>query len=288
MKAIAFIVATIIMTDVLLAQGNVGIGTSNPSEKLEVNGNIMTSDNLLMENGNILASNGYGVQGQILGVNSSGNVQWQNANLHQYASFMCVGGSPINQSWIVPADVNEVEVLIWASGGSGAPTNDVQGGGGGSGAFIKAKLFTTPLDTIVIQVGCGNGQHSAVIYADTSLFAFGGQAGTSSSLGLGGGLAIDPSNFKRYIASFGNTGSPTTFTTSQMNATTWIQHVYLGNGGESPFPIFHSSKPFSYYSKNLNDNSIISNMTGATRDFPGGGGGVGASGAQGYVLVFYD
>jgi hypothetical protein len=283
-----FFLSFVLLWGIVFSQGNVGIGTSMPNEKLDVNGNIKTNENLLIPSGNIMASNGFGQQGQVLGVNNSGFLQWQNSNYKNYSSFLCTGGSPINQTWQVPNNVHEVEVWIWGSGGSGAIVNSEQGGGGGSGAFIKAKLYTTPLTNITIQVGCGSGQHSAIIYGDTSLYALGGLSGSESSVGLGGGLSILPTSFNRFIASFGNSGNPTTFTTSQFNSTTWVQHIQLGSGGLSPLPLFDNTPTHGYLAKNTASNTVISSVLSSHRDFPGGGGGVGSVGAQGYVIILYN
>lgn len=79
------------------------------------------------------------------------------------------------QSWTVPADVEQVEVILCGGGGSGAIVTSA-GAGGGGGSADYALLSVTPGESFTITIGAGGAGTKG--YANAY-----GNNGTSSSFG---------------------------------------------------------------------------------------------------------
>jgi hypothetical protein len=97
-----------------------------------------------------------------------------------------------NGSWVVPAGVNSVEVLVVAGGGSGggSATDGTASGGGGAGGLVHVTNFVvTPGQSIPITVGPGGASVSTNVNGnDGGNSTFGSLVAT----GGGGGAAGNP------------------------------------------------------------------------------------------------
>lgn len=86
-------------------------------------------------------------------------------------------------SWVAPAGVTSVAVLLVGSGGTGAPYSTCGpsgGGGGGGGLTYKNSISVTPTTSYTVSIGPGTTR----TYFNTSSFFAG--AGTSTCCGTGG------------------------------------------------------------------------------------------------------
>ncbi|MBL0135932.1 MAG: hypothetical protein IPP79_19115 [Chitinophagaceae bacterium] len=124
---------------------NVGIGTTNPAEKLDVNGNI----NL---NGTIKVNGQDGQAGQVLMKNSSGQLSWGSISEFKNFRVFTFTFPSATQTFSIPAGVTRMGVEIWSGGGGGAA-----GGGGGSGGYAYRILDVSGGGSLSIIVG-GGGQ----------------------------------------------------------------------------------------------------------------------------------
>jgi hypothetical protein len=140
MKFSLFVVSVLIAGS-LNAQ-NVGVGTTTPTERLDVNGNINVA-------GNIKIGGTAGQSGQVLMTNGSGATTWGDPCSYQNKATFTASGSG---SWTAPAGVTKVLVELWGAGGGG----NVHGGGG-SGAYIQARVDVTPGTTYNFSMGVGGG-----------------------------------------------------------------------------------------------------------------------------------
>ena len=97
---------TLLFTGILLSAQNIGIGNSNPAEKLDVNGNINVT-------GTIKANGTDGLPQQVLMKNSSGALTWGSICDYKNFSMFVLSGS-----FIIPAGVTKVAVEIWGGAGN--------------------------------------------------------------------------------------------------------------------------------------------------------------------------
>src|SRR4051812_30039901 len=182
---------------------NIGIGTTTPQEKLDVNGNLNIS-------GTIKANGVAGQPGQVLRTNNSGNLEW--ANFSQYPNFTTVSTGV----WVVPAGVTKILVEGWGGGGGGC--NYAGGGGGG---YVLGLFDVTPGGYVSISVGYGgssggfagnNGQSTTITVGTNTIEATGGGGATFNSTakyvdpGQGGSFGGEP--LSRYSGLDGGPGSP--------------------------------------------------------------------------------
>lgn len=86
---------------------NVGIGNTNPGERLDVNGNI----NL---NGTIKTNGVDGSSGQVLMKDNNGNLVWGDMSEFWNLATSIAAGAGI---WTVPTGVTRVWVEVWGGGG---------------------------------------------------------------------------------------------------------------------------------------------------------------------------
>ena len=254
---------------------NTGIGTTNPAEKLDVNGNINVRGNLKV-NGNA------GQPGQVLKVNNDGTQSWANVFGYKNRRAFFYSGSTV--TWTVPNNVNEILVEAVGGGGGGA-----FGGGGGSGAFGIGIFKMAPGQVLNIIVGGGgNGALTESDPAggggvsDVSLFpklivsANGGEGAAKNQNGRGLNAVItgDSMIFQKQYS--GNSGDLTTEDYVQRTSTEFVTIQKFGDGGTCAYNPEGKNKG-SYLSFNtvtlanitLNYSSTVSGIFGA-----GGGGGV--------------
>jgi len=146
MKKIILLMIGFIIAFITPAQ-NVGIGTTTPTEKLDVNGNINLS-------GNLKVNNVAGTSGQALMTNGSGLTHWGNVGTEykNFATFTNTGAG----TWTVPAGVTKILCEAWGGGGGGSA--DAGGGGGG---YVTGVFTVTPGSVINFNIGAGGNGGAA-------------------------------------------------------------------------------------------------------------------------------
>jgi hypothetical protein len=289
----------VIISTLNLAAQNVGVNTTNPTERLDVNGNINVT-------GTIKANGVDGTANQVLTKNNSGVLAWGDlCNYKNVAAFTTTGSG----TWIVPAGVTKILVEVWGGGAGGS-----NAAGGGGGGYIRAAFTVAPGDEVVYVVGEGgtdvnadlagsNGSVSAAGVGPYTATAFGGTGGGGTQTGMSvphGGLGAMTSGspaHKDFIALSGETGkfSVNTFFN---NGATYYEHAYGADGGDGANSQntggmgrmrLHTTSP----------TSIIKSTSSSPGRQPGGGGGgafnvlsngstgVGGSGGAGLVMIRY-
>lgn len=269
---------------------NTGIGTNNPQQKLDVNGNLNVS-------GKVLLNQTSGVAGQVLMTNGSGNSVWDFPN-----EFRNVVTYTANNTFTVPSGTTRIMVECWGGGGGATPKK-----GGGSGGFIRGFFTVSSLQIIEIVVGSGGpggaaggnattGGNSTATVGSITITANGGVGSTTSANGLvgsggtGGGFSVSPSSFRNYIGVAGNAGTGTTIKyITNFDGSNW-KETYYGNGGSAP--------EWPGLTGGLGDFQIngaggyLEGITGTSAVRPGGGGGsnsafLNPAGAAGMVRIWY-
>lgn len=288
----------ILLTLVLLTQQslpaqNVGIGNNNPSEKLDVTGNINLT-------GTIKTNGVDGAANQILMKNGSGNLVWGDLCQYKNAASLTGGGT-----WNVPAGVTRILIEVWGAGGGG----DIYGGGAG-GTYIAAPFTVTPGLAITYTVGsggspagtasAGDGGPSSVQVGSSSisLTADGGggatfQATNQGSAGSVGGYSVV--GVTDYVFDTGRGGEVPYRNYMQFNATTYYETGGAGKGGDAGNSR-NTGSTGSYYVYNNTAGAIVfRSLKVADGIVPGGGGASGikyattsiggGSGANGLIII---
>jgi hypothetical protein len=224
------LVLPFILVSIIAKAQNVGVGTTTPVERLDVNGNINVA-------GTIKANGVDGQPNQVLMKNQSGVFAW--GDLCNYKNRVYFDGVT-TYNWIVPANVQRISVEAWGSGGGGSSYS-----GGGGGGYVVATFPVTPGQTILITInfggngGNGNtagtaGGNTTVTVGDTILTAHGGSGGTAGSqiqTATGGSYTIT-NGFRDFFAIRGEAGHEceNIFTD---NGTNTLEIVSNGNGGNA-------------------------------------------------------
>ena len=173
MKQILLHLLLVFFTIQLFAQQNVGIGTTSPSERLDVNGNVNIA-------GTIKTAGVAGTPGQVLTSTGTG-LTW--GSTQGYKHFRMVT-TATTQNITLPADVTEVMVEVWGAGSAGTYNC-----GGTSGGYARTIQTISSGYTFSVTVGAGssysplttlNGGNSIVVFPNGSITAYGG-GGVSSS-----------------------------------------------------------------------------------------------------------
>src|SRR3989344_1386611 len=134
-------------TGLIVEKGNVGIGTTNPTEKLEVEGNVRANNEFCLQN-NCRSS-------------------WSQIGFTNTQVFT----SPGSISWTVHAGVKKIMIEVYGGGGGGGSGGSGRGGGGGgAGGVATGFINVTPGQTIAGAIGSGGTGGSG---------ASGGNGGTS-------------------------------------------------------------------------------------------------------------
>ncbi len=214
----------------ILDGGNVGIGTINPTAKLEVAGTVRIDD---------------GTQGadKILTSDAAGNASWQSLGSklgYKKCKQIVASGAG---SFTVPAGVTEIMVEAWGAG-SGAVYGNINNSlGGVSGGYVRTVQTVIPGAVLTYTVGAGSADalgNVTILAGGTTTFNFAG--GNIQAFG-GGGHAANSSNsgppqsgtgtVDNYIALYGNTGSFPVFEFGQKSSTIFTQTIRWSNGGKA-------------------------------------------------------
>jgi hypothetical protein len=228
MKCYFFFSACILFAIKSFSQ-NVGVGTTNPAERLDVNGNINVT-------GTIKANGTDGQPNQVLMKNGSGAFVWGDLCNYKNKAFFDGWGA---QSWTVPANTTRISVELWGAGGGGSSYS-----GGGGGAYIVATFTVAPGDVVNMNIGQGgsggngtltpgtNGQGTTVNVSPASVVANGGTgAGAGSQIpSAWGGIHQVSGGFVNFFAVRGEAGHGNEYTFTN-NGTNTLETVYNGNGG---------------------------------------------------------
>jgi hypothetical protein len=286
------IIFLLLLSSSILTAQNVGVGTSNPAERLDVNGNINVT-------GTIKANGVDGTANQVLMKNGSGVLSWGDlCDYENYALFKSTG----SHSWIVPAGVTKIAVEAWGPGGGGSPYC-----GGGGGGYIRAVYTVIPGQTISMDIPVGgaggaspaNGTVTSVFVGPNGAFAFGGFRGgttaTSINAAIGGGADV-AGNFLNYTYLTGEPGQIATMKFIS-SGTTDYETTEGGYGGNGANTSATRGTP-GYRLNQLPSGTGLRHAFPESGKQPGGGGGAGyslispglvngAAGGPGMVLIHY-
>ncbi len=270
--------------------GNIGIGTQAPAEKLDLNGSINISQT-------IKANGVAGQPGQVLSLNSTGNIAWVDFNeFKNHREFLY---SPDLISWTVPAGVTRIMIEGWGGGGGGTIS-----GGGGGGGYVCGWFLVVAGDIVSIQIGNrgagginsiggSDGGHTYINTPGDAMIAYGGKTMIVTNgvgyIGKGG----------NYSTTYGGTGisgqdgQANRIEYHQSNATTFLEATIGGKGGDAGNRL-NTGAEGGYRLYNPATATQIRETSPRMGGNPGGGGAghyIGnessCSGAYGVVIIHY-
>jgi hypothetical protein len=264
---------------------NVGVGTTTPTEKLDVNGNVNV-------NGQLKLNGSAGTANQVMMKDASNNPVWGNlSNYQNIAVFDCnntastAGANNCPEIWTVPAGVTSILVECWGGGGGGGFST-----GGAGGGYVTAKIPVAPASNASLTIGAG-GSYAASgingIVGGTTSFNIG--AITISAIGGNGGIFQDiggnpelGGNFNviglinNYFGLVGMSGGVSETNYTQVSTTEFAKIIKFGNGGDAANSIGSGAKGGYVFL------GIPTNNISAQRYAPLPGGGGGADYLRGY------
>ncbi|WP_462249406.1 hypothetical protein [Ferruginibacter sp.] len=279
----------------ILDDGNVGIGTTNPTTKLEVAGTLKIAD---------------GTQGadKVLTSDAAGNASWQSIGSkagYKYCKQITAAGSG---NFTVPAGVTEVMVELWGAGSGGViSTNTVSIAapayyfGGTSGGYAATTQTVIPGNILSYTIGSGStdnlytvtisdGGSTTITFAAGNLVALGGKGHLATSL-TAGQPQSGTSTLTNFYTLYGNPGGFPTFKAEQTSSTDFWKIRYSGDGGRAVGMVnppvqrgavyYFLNGPYQY---DHSENANIDN-------YPGSGGASdedGNSGGNGMILIWYN
>jgi hypothetical protein len=286
MRKLKMLLPFLFLSFIITAQ-NTGVGTTTPTERLDVNGNINVT-------GTIKANGTDGTAGQVLMKNSSGILTWGDMCEYKNAITLTSVGS---STWTIPAGVTKIRIEVWGGGG-GCSLNGSGGGGGYStGVFI---VSGGSLSYTIGGGGVGgnpgtSGGNSNASYGSYFLNAFGGQGDNNAatfSVALGGGFS--GSSNSGFYGIRGQDGAIQKITGFQTNSTTYRVTYTGGKGGDAGNTTnTGGSGGVGIYDGVTGTNIKFNDPVAGS--LPGGGGGSNGnngggatvSGAQGMIIIHY-
>ncbi|MCC5924128.1 MAG: hypothetical protein JJT77_10100 [Crocinitomicaceae bacterium] len=164
--------------------GNVGIGTTAPTQKLDIDGQIRIRG-------------GAPGAGKVLTSAADGTATWEvpasgasgTVNQTFFNSGTFVRTATGNATWVVPVGVTRIRVFL-VGGGGGGHNGDNQRNTGGSAGIVTGDFEVVPGETLYLRVGAG-GQ---------------GYTNTSHAVGGGGSYIKRGSHTGTWIAAAGGGG----------------------------------------------------------------------------------
>ena len=240
--------------------GSVGIGSQIPKEKLDVNGSINCSSNLIIGNNPAtisISSYTVGTLTQISGTNES------------YLYYSTNGTLVLNENCLV-------DILIVGGGGAGGNS---MGGGGGAGGVVYAINGVLNAGSYYVKVGTGgtgaaqvqlgtrgnNGNESAIMDSSQTTYISMNMGGTSQQLrGLGGGGGGSYYDAAQSTGGNGGSGGGASENNNEV--------VYTGGSATQPATLWNGS---SYVSGGSAGNNSIVDVS--LQYYAGGGGGAGGT-----------
>lgn len=290
---VALLAGTLLLSATGFAQ-NVGVGTSTPTEKLDVNGNINVT-------GTIKANGNDGTANQVLMKNSSGDLAW--GDMCEYKNFTTFVS---NGTWTVPAGITKILVEVWGAGGGGSSY-----GGGGGGGYVRAIFTVTPGNSVSVIVGIGGngggtsantGGNSQVTSGAEFVNASGGagsgyNAPTNTINGTPGGSYSFSAGFTNHFGMRGQAGKENRNTFIQYGSTSFYELSSDGDGGDGA-NTENTGGPGAYRMIDA-ATTLVRNRFAQSGKLPGGGGGGGYTmftvggfgngtfGGDGMVVIHY-
>jgi hypothetical protein len=279
----------------ILDGGNVGIGTINPTAKLDVAGTIKIAD---------------GTQGldKVLTSDASGNATWQSLG-SQLGYKKCTQLAPIfggtfSSNFIVPAGVTEIMVELWGAGSGGTSTSNIEKSfGGTSGGYARTVQNVTPGQSCSYTIGQGSSGASASFviadggntifnFASSSITAFGG-GGRSANSFSPGAVKSGTGTVSNLFVLYGNTGDLPSVDYKQKSATVFVEIRKFGNGGQTPAITGAPIPKGGYQYLENGTQTYIINDNLSVNSFPGSGGfsiftGVTSDAGNGMILIWYN
>lgn len=300
-----FLLMMLMLPAVLSAQ-NTGIGTTTPTEKLDVNGNINITG--------VIKTNGAdGTPGQVLTRAAGNSLQWAtlttNSAAENFQVFTATTAGAV-QTFTVPAGVNFITAEAWGGGGTGGVGSATfagatgGAGGGGGGGYIRARFPVTPGSTVNITVGHGATASTAaggssVSSGGITITAMPGSnaqviAGTIFTNptgtfipGTGGSYSISGGLFTQYLFVKGADGENPAYRVLPVASNTYTDDYLWGRGGNAG----NSTNTGGLGGQSTGLGLGYHVALGTAGGVPGGGGGGGRnlvnSGGNGLVVVTY-
>jgi hypothetical protein len=305
-----YIFSFISITFSLLATAqNVGVGTTNPAERLDVNGNINVT-------GTIKANGVDGAPNQILMKNNSGNLAW--GNMKEFPNTATFNDTTATITWPVPNGVTKIWVELWGGGAAGLDA------GGGGGGYLSIIIDIIPTENVHVNVGKGGadnptvsgpvttargGTFSRLEHAGINYQASGGTA-SQTNLGLtypqyfggsGGsyfvGTPVTAIPRGSFYAESGQSGGVFSLEYQSITSNQYIQSKKYGTGGSAGNTQKNTSPgAFEQYTFIVSPPSNSRTFYSVARNasFPGGGGNGGPGvtpgqreGSNGLVIIHY-
>ncbi len=208
----------------IIAQ-NVGIGTSAPAEKLDVNGNVNI-------NGKLKISNNEGNLGEILMSGGSGqNPVWAGLNFTNVQRF---NASSNPQSFTIPSGVTKIMMEGWSSGGYPFVSESADKYSGGSGGYIRGIVNVIPGSVITIKVP--QPQNSALLPDTLKLDYNGSRLWLANADSSRGGFLISKTTlFFDILNVDGEDGEALFISYFQNSASQFVKDFQFPKGGNAPF-----------------------------------------------------
>jgi hypothetical protein len=281
----------------ILDGGNVGIGTSNPTAKLDVAGTLKIAD---------------GTQGvnKVLTSDATGNATWQSLG-SQFGYKKCTQLAPLfggtfSGNFIVPDGVTEIMVELWGAGSGGSfPFGGAVdlSNGGTSGGYARTVQPVVPSQSCSYSIGVGSspasssnnvldGGSTTFNFATTSITAFGG-GGRSANSFIPGNVKSGTGTVSNLFVLNGNTGDLPSVDFKQKSATVFVEIRKFGSGGQTPAIIGAPIPKAGYQYLENGVQTLIINDSPSVMTFPGTGGfsiatGGSQAGGNGMILIWYN